>query len=82
MIAHLQAVAIRVAALQREEKPIYFLKIEQALLQLKEQVISVSTMLDVVAENIFTLEKNSPEFKGILKYFHSNRIILHLIQSN
>ena len=79
-ITYLKAAAVRVAASLREEKPIYFLKIEQALLQLKEQVISVSTMLDLVAENIFTLDKNSPEFKGILKYFHNNRIILYFSQ--
>ena len=79
-IAHLQSAAVKVAASLREEKPIYFLKIEQALLQLEEQIISVSTMLDLVAENTFTLDINSPEFKGILKYFHNNRIILHFGQ--
>ena len=79
-IVYLKAATVRVAASLREEKPIYFLKIEQALLQLKEQVISVSTMLDLVAENIFTLDKNSAEFKGILKYFHNNRIMLHFSQ--
>ena len=81
VIAHLQAAAVGVASSLCEEKLIYFLKIEQALLQLKEQVISVSTMLNLVAENIFTtLEKNSPEFQGILKYFHNNRIILYFSQ--
>ena len=79
-IRHLQAAAVAVAASLREEKPIFFLKIEQALLQLEEQVISVSTMLDLVVENTFPLDKNSPEFKGILKYFHNNRIILHFSQ--
>ena len=80
VIAHIQAAAIRIASSRSEEKPIYFLKIEQALLQLQEQVISVSTMLDLVAENTFTLDRNSPEFKGILKYFHNNRTILHFSQ--
>ena len=79
-IVHLQAAAVRVAASLREEKPIFFLKIEQALLQLNKQVISVSTMLDLVAENTFLLDKDSPEFRGILKYFHNNRIILHFSQ--
>ena len=79
-IAHLQAAAVKVASSRSEEKPIYFLKIEQALLQLQEQVISVSTMLDLVAENTFMLDRNSPEFKGILKYFHNNRTILHFSQ--
>ena len=79
-IAYLQAAAVEAAASLREEKPIFFLKIEQALLQLNKQVISVSAMLDLVVENTFSLDKNSPEFKGILKYFHNNRIILHFSQ--
>ena len=79
-IVRLQAAAVAVAASLREEKPIFFLKIEQTLLQLNKQVISLSTMLDLVVENTFALDKNSPEFKGILKYFHNNRIILHFSQ--
>ena len=79
-IKHLKAAAVGVAASLREEKPIFFLKIEQALLQLNKQVISVSAMLDIVAENTISLDKNSPEFRGILKYFHNNRIILHFSQ--
>ena len=79
-IAHLQAAAVGVAASLRVDKPIFFLKIEQALLQLNKQVISVSTMLDLVAEETFPLGKDSPEFKGILKYFHNYRTILHFSQ--
>ena len=79
-IERLQAAAVRIAALLRKEKPIFFLKIEQALLQLNKQVISVSTMLDLVVKNGFSLDTNSPEFKGILKYFHNNRTILHFSQ--
>ena len=79
-IDRFKTAAIRVATILKEGKPIFFLKIEQALLQLKEQVISVSTMLDLVAKNGFSLDKNSPEFKGILKYFHNNRTILHFSQ--
>ena len=76
----LQAAAIRVATSLKEEKPIFFLKIERALLQLNKQVITVSTMLDLVAENGFSLHENSPEFKGVLKYFHNTRTILHFSQ--
>ena len=76
-IEHLKVAAVEVANSLREEKPIFFLKIEQALLQVNKEVISVSAMLDLVAENVFSLDKNSPEFKGILKYFHNSRIILH-----
>ena len=79
-IANLQAAAVRVATSLREEKPIFFLEIERALLQLNKQVISVSTMLDLVAANGFSFNKNSSEFKGVLKYFHNNRIILHFSQ--
>ena len=76
-IEHLKVAAVEVATSLREEKPIFFLKIEQALLQVNKEVISVSAMLDLVAENVFSLDKNSPEFNGILKYFHNSRIILH-----
>ena len=79
-IENLKATAVEVAISLREEKLIFFLKIEQALLQLNAQVISVSKMLDLVTENGFPLDIKSPEFKGILKYFHSNRIILHFSQ--
>ena len=79
-IDRLKAAAVKVATSLREEKPLFFLKIEQALLQLNKQIISISAMLDLVAENTFSLDKNSPEFKGILKYFHNNRTILHFSQ--
>ena len=76
----LKAAAVAVATSLKEEKPIFFLKIEQAILKLNKQVISMSMMLDLVAENAFPLDVDSPEFKGILKYFHNNRIILHFSQ--
>ena len=76
-IERLKVAAVEVATSLREEKPIFFLKIEQALLQVNKEVISVSAMLDLVAENVFSLDKNGPEFIGILKYFHNNRTILH-----
>ena len=79
-IVNLQDAAVKVAASLREEKPIFFLKIERALLQLNKQVISISTMLDLVAKNGFSFNKDSPEFKGILKHFHNNRIILYFSQ--
>ena len=79
-IVRLQAAAVAVAASLREEKPIFFLKIEQALLQLNKQVISVTEMLEIVAKNGFSFNENSPEFERILKYFHDNRIILYFSQ--
>ena len=73
----LKAAAVKVAASLREDKPIFFLKIEQALLQLNKHIISVSMMCELVVEKTFPIDKNSSKFKGILKYFHNNRTILH-----
>ena len=79
-LEHLKVTAVGIATSLREEKLIFFLKIEQALLQLNKQIISVTTMLDLVIKNTFSLDRNSPEFKGILKYFHNNCTILHFSQ--
>ena len=40
-------------------------------------MISVSSFLDLVTNSTFPLDESSPEFRGILKYFHNNRTILH-----
>ena len=37
-------------------------------------------MLDLVVENTFSLDSNSQEFRGILRYLHKNRIILYFSQ--
>ena len=79
-LEHLKIAAVKVATSLREDKPLFFLKIERAILQLNKQIISISTMLDLVTENAFSLDMNSPEFKGILKYFHNNRTILYFSQ--
>ena len=76
-ITKLKTACVKVAASLRQNKPIFFLKIEQALLQLNKHIISISEMLDLVVENVFQLDTCSPEFNGILKYFHENRTILH-----
>ena len=79
-IEHIKAAAVKIAIVLREEQPIFFLKIEQALLQLNKQVISISAMLNLVAKSTFKVDKSSPEFEGILKYFHNNRTILYFGQ--
>ena len=79
-IQHLKATAIEVATTLQKKQPIYFLKIEQALMQQTEPVISKSTMLDLVTKNTFPLAKSSPEFEGTLRYFHNKRTILHFSQ--
>ena len=76
-IHRLRVTAIEVGTALQRKQPIYFLKIERALMQRNELVISKSQMLDLVTKNTFALGENSLEFKGTLKYFHDKRIILH-----
>ena len=76
-IHRLRATAIEVGTALQKRQPIYFLKIERALMQQNEPVISKSQMLNLVTKNTFALHENSLEFKGTLKYFHEKRIILH-----
>ena len=81
-IEKLKDAAVEVATLLRaKEKPLLmYLKIERVLLQLNEKVITVPTMLDLVKENTFPLNEDSPEFKSTLRYFHNNRTVLHFDQ--
>ena len=79
-IDRLKNVTIAVASSLRKEQPIFFLKIEQSLLLQKEQIISKSKMAEIVAECSFSLSEDSPEFKGVLNYFHTKRAILHFSQ--
>ena len=79
-IDRLKDVTIAVASSLRKDHPIFFLKIEQSLLLQKEQIISKSKMAEIVAECSFSLSEDSPEFKGVLNYFHTKRAILHFSQ--
>ena len=76
-IEHLKNSAIRAASSLRQKQPIFFLKIEQALLQHKEAILSKSMMLDVVTKVTFPIAENSSELDGILRYFHDKRTILY-----
>ena len=76
-IEHLKNTAIKAASWLRQKQPIFFLKIEQALLQPKESIISKSMMLDIVIKVIFPIAENSSEFDGIVRYFHDKRTILY-----
>ena len=76
-IDRLKDCTISVARSLRIEQPIFFLKIEQTLLQLEEQIISKSTMANVIAKSSFSIPEDSPEFKGTVNYFHNKRTILH-----
>ena len=76
-IEHLKNAAIKAAISLRQKQPIFFLKIERALLQHKEPIISKSMMLDVITKVTFPVAENSSEFEGILRYFHNKRTILY-----
>jgi len=76
-IERLKSVTITASTSLRLKQPIFFLKIERAILQHKEQVISKSQMADVIAESAFPISEESSEFEGVLKYFHDKRIILY-----
>ena len=76
-IEHLKNAAIKAAIALRKKQPIFFLKIEQELLQHKEPIISISMMLDVVTRATFSVAEDSLEFKGIVRYFHNKRTILY-----
>ena len=80
-IEHLKNTTVKAAASLRKKQPIFFLKIERALLSHHEQVISKSKLLEIIAQSLFTLDENSAEFKGILRYFHNKRVILHFSQA-
>ena len=76
-IEHLKNATIKAAISLRQKQPIFFLKIERALLQHKEPIISKSMMLCVITKVTFPVAENSSEFKGILMYLHNKRTILH-----
>ena len=76
-IERLKSSAVKVAASLRKKQPIFFLKIERALLSHNKQVISKSVLLKIIAQSTFPLAENGAEFESILKYFHNKRTILH-----
>ena len=76
-IEHLKNAAIKAAISLRQKQPIFFLKIERALLQHKEPIISKSMMLDMITKVTFPVAENSSELQGILRYFHNKRTILY-----
>ena len=76
-IEYLKNSAIEAASSLRQKQPIFFLKIERALLQNKEAIISKSMMLDMIIKVTFSIAENSSELEGILKYFHDKRTILY-----
>ena len=79
-IERLKDSAVKAATSLRKKQPIFFLKIERALLSHNEQVITVSTLLEIIAQTTFPLARNSAELKGILRYFHNKRTVLYFNQ--
>ena len=73
----LKDATIIVASSLRKKQPIFFLKIERSLLLLEKKIITKSTMADVIAKSSFPISEDSPEFKGVLHYFHTKRTILY-----
>ena len=61
----------------RQKQLIFFLRIERALLQHKESIISKSMLRDLVSKVTFPIAVNSSAFDGIVRYFHDKRIILY-----
>ena len=76
-VERLKATVIVAATSLKKMQPVFFLKIERTLLAHKEQIISRSMLLDIIAECAFPMAEDSEEFEGILRYFHSKRTILH-----
>ena len=74
---HLRNTVIKAASSLRQKQPIFFLKIERALLQHKESIISKSMLLDLVIKVTFPIGENSSEFDGIVRYFYDKRTILY-----
>ena len=69
--------AVKAAASLRKKHPIFFLKIEKALLSHNKQVISKLMLLEIIAQSTFSLAENGAQFEAILRYFHNKRTILH-----
>ena len=76
-IEHLKNTTVKAASSLKQKQAIFFLKIERALLQHKEPIISKSLMLDMVIKVTFPIAENSSEFDGIVRYFHNKRTILY-----
>ena len=76
-IEQLKSTLVKAASSLRQKLPIFFLKIERALLQHKESIISKSMMLDMVIKVTFPIAESSSEFDGIVRYFHDKRTILY-----
>ena len=79
-IEHLKNSTVKAATSLRKKQPIFFLKIERALLSHGKQVISKSMLLEIIAQSTFPLAENCEEFESILRYFHNKRTILHFSQ--
>ena len=76
-IERLKNSAVKAATSLRKKQPIFFLKIERALLSHNEQVISTSMLLEIIAQSTISMAENDKEFEAILRYFHDKRTILH-----
>ena len=79
-IERLKNSAVKAAASLRKKQPIFFLKIERALLSHSKQVISKSMLVEIIAQSTFPVAEDGEEVEAILRYFHNRRTILHFSQ--
>lgn len=79
-IEHLKIIVVKSACSLKKKQPVFFLKIEQAILNCRDSVISVSKLCEIVSSNAFSINEKSPEFEEIMTYFHNKRTFLHFSQ--
>ena len=81
-VERLKSATKEAATSLKKMQPIFLLQIERALLTHKQKIISLSMLVDIIAENAFPISESSPEFNGIVKFFHGKRTILHFSQAS
>ena len=79
-LERLKTIVVKSACSLKKKQPVFFLKIEQAILNYRDNVISKSMMCEIVSSNAFSINEKSPEFEEIMKYFHNKRTFLHFSQ--
>ena len=79
-IERLKIDVVKSACSLKKKQPVFFLKIEQAILNCRDNVISISKLCEIVSSNAFSINEKSPKFEEIMTYFHNKRTFLHFSQ--
>ena len=79
-IERLKSTAIKAATSLTKEQPIFFLKIERALLMCEHPIMLKHMIFDLVKQNFSKMTEDSSEFEKIVKHFHDKRTILYFSQ--